>query len=244
MAHFEDHHRGSVVVFCVKQGFFGMEGIMSSLTTADLTAVIYSSGKVFDGLRTGRIDTENFLRSGSLDAVTSRSDLALLEDLRDAAQFVIDNTGRVVDADYVRQVNGRMTRSAAIHPGSLRTDDQQIGVDTRHGRHTPDAVTDEDLQRIVDRADAAGNAADRALDLFVSLARAQPFEDGNKRTAIFAANAVLIPEGRLLTVPFDEDDPGVAATFNDLLARAYLFGESDAVKDLLRRYGITGLRTQ
>ena len=52
------------------------------LTVTDLAGVVYSSGRVFDGLSTGRLDTENFLRTGSLDGVASRADLALLEDLR------------------------------------------------------------------------------------------------------------------------------------------------------------------
>ena len=37
------------------------------LTVTDLAGVVYSSGRVFDGLSTGRLDTENFLRTGSLE---------------------------------------------------------------------------------------------------------------------------------------------------------------------------------
>ena len=43
--------------------------MVQCLSTTDLVGVIYSSGKVFDGLGTGRVDTENFLRSGSTDGV-------------------------------------------------------------------------------------------------------------------------------------------------------------------------------
>ena len=35
---------------------------MASISIADLAGVVYSSGKAFDGLATGRLDTENFLR--------------------------------------------------------------------------------------------------------------------------------------------------------------------------------------
>ncbi len=121
---------------------------MAALTVADLAAVVYSSGKVFDGLSTGRLDTENFLRSGSLDGVASRADLALLEDLLDAAQFVIDHAGRTIDSDFVRAVNATITRSGALHPGQLRTRQQAIGV----GRHTPDALTEDRLQALLDQA--------------------------------------------------------------------------------------------
>lgn len=149
--------------------------IVNALTVVDLAAVVYSAGKVFDGLSVGRLDTENFLRFGSLDGMVSRADLALLEDLRDAAQFVVDDAGRTIDSEFVRAVNATITRSGALHPGQLRTPAQGIGVATPHGRHTPDALTDAELQTLIDRATASGDVQDNALDLFVTLAKAQPF---------------------------------------------------------------------
>ncbi|MEX7472737.1 Fic family protein [Mycobacterium adipatum] len=213
------------------------------LTVADLAGVVYSSGKVFDGLSTGRLDTENFLRSGSLEGVASRADLALLEDLRDAAQFVIDRAGHTIDSAFVRAVNATITRSGALHPGQLRTQAQAIGVGTPHGRHTPEAMTEDDLQALLDAATRSSDAQENAIDLFVDLAKAQAFEDGNKRTAVFVANSLLISSGAgvLLTIPVDDNDPSVARTFNDLLARAYIYGERDGVKAMLRSRGLTRL---
>lgn len=208
---------------------------------ADLAGVVYSSGKVFDGLSTGRLDTENFLRSGSLEGIVSRSDLALLQDLRDAAQFVIDHIGDHIDGAFVCGLNATISRSGALHPGRLRTSDQQIGVSTAYGRHEPPALTEAELDNLIERAIAGTDISDAALNLFVDLAKAQPFEDGNKRTAIFAANSLLLGAGApvLLTVPVDDNDPGVARGFNDTLARAYLYDDRQAVKDLLRRRGLT-----
>lgn len=213
---------------------------MSAINISDLAGAVYSAGKVFDGLVTSRRDTENFLRSGSLAGVSSRSDLALLEDLRDVAQFIIDHHDRPIDATYVRAVNAQITRSGALHPGQLRTEDQQIGVHTRHGRHTPPALTEDGLQQLIASL-TCEDVTEHALDLFVELAKAQPFEDGNKRTALFVANSLLIGGGRMLVVPVDENDPQLSDTFNDLLAKAYLRGEHDAVKDLLREHGLIDL---
>lgn len=213
---------------------------MSTISITDLAGAVYSSGKVFDGLATGRLDTENFLRSGSLAGVSSRSDLSLLEDLRDVAQFIIDHHHQPVDAAYVCAVNASITRSGALHPGQLRTDDQQIGVRTRYGRHTPPAMTEADLKHLIASLNC-DDAAEYALDLFVHLAKAQPFEDGNKRTALFVANSLLIGDGRMLVVPVDDNDPQLSDTFNDLLARAYLHDEHGPVKDLLRTHGLTDL---
>lgn len=62
-----------------------------ALSVIDASRVVYSAGKMFDGLGTGTVETETFLRSGALDGVTSRSDLALLEDLRDVSIYIIEN---------------------------------------------------------------------------------------------------------------------------------------------------------
>jgi prophage maintenance system killer protein len=217
------------------------------LTVADLAGVVYSAGTVFDGLSVSRVDTETFLRSGRFDEVPSRADLALLEDLRDAAQLIIDHAGRTIDATFVRAVNATITRSGALHPGRLRTQSQAIGVATPYGRHAPDGLTEVGLQALLDGA-ARGedDVREHALELFVDLAKAQPFEDGNKRTAVFVANSLLITSGAgvLLTIPVDDGDPSLAAMFHDRLARAYVYGEGDGVKKLLRDRGLTRFRPQ
>lgn len=58
---------------------------------------------------------------------------------------------------------------------------------------------------------------------------------------MFVANSLLIGSraGVLLTIPVDDDDPTLAAMFNDLLARAYIYGEHQGVKALLRSRGLT-----
>jgi len=213
----------------------------AALEVADLAGVVYSSGKVFDGLRTGRLDTENFLRSGSLKGITSKSDLALLEDLRDVAQFIITNRELPINSAFVRAVNERITRSGPLHPGQYRTADQQIGVNTQYGRHEPQAINDAALQRLIDRAMAKPTPREQALELFVQIAKAQPFEDGNKRTALFVANSGLIrePQPEMLVVPLDETSADKAEHFNELLARAYVLGDDSGVKDLLRSEGFT-----
>ncbi|MCZ4557865.1 hypothetical protein O4215_20075 [Rhodococcus maanshanensis] len=59
--------------------------------------------------------------------------------------------------------------------------------------------------------------------------------------ALFVANSPLIGGGTLLVVPVDEHDPQLADAFNDLLAKAYIRDEHDAVKDLLRDHGLIDL---
>lgn len=214
---------------------------MARIAITDLAAVVYSSGKVFDGLQTGRLDTEEFLRTGDTTRVNSMHDLALLRDLKQASALVISHVPGPVDADFIQQLNASMTRSASIDPGVLRRDDEKIGVGTIHGRHEPAAVTPAKLKSLVAKSTSSKDPERNAAALFLAIAKAQPFKDGNKRTGIFAANTLLLNEqtGTLLTVPFSESDPTVAQSFNEKLARAYIFNEDEPVLTALLEQGIT-----
>lgn len=218
-------------------------GSAAPLTALDLVGVVYSAGKVFDGLSTGRLATEAFVRAGDTTGIASRPDLELLQDLKAVAERVVERAGTVVDAAYVRELNGLISRSGPLRPGELRRADQHIGVETPLGRHEPPALSDQDLAELIEAATSDEDHVENALELFVSIAKAQPFEDGNKRTALFAANALLLGagSGRVLTVPMDEHDPSVAATFVMLLAQAYINNDHDGVKEMLRTHGLAEL---
>ena len=88
---------------------------MARLTVADLAGVVYSCGKVFDGLSTGRARHRELPAFGKVLTEFYRvADLALLEDLRDAAQFVIDHAeSSTIGAAYVRAVNAERSPAAA-----------------------------------------------------------------------------------------------------------------------------------
>lgn len=210
------------------------------MQVADLLDVIYTAGAVFDGLSTSRPATDAFLRTGDTTGVRGRGDLALLEDLHDAAETALDCAGSRLDAAALKRINAAMTRSAALNPGQLRTDAQGIGVRTPLGRFEPPEIGEAGLDALITQTLNAPNDAERAIELFLRLAKAQPFEDGNKRTAILAANAFLICSGSdvFLTVPFDDNDPATSSRFNELLARWYLRDELTGVKVMLLQNGL------
>lgn len=96
--------------------------VKAPITVDDLAGVIYSAGRGLENLSTGRLATES-LPTGSTAAITSRADLTLLEDLRDAARVVITavTNHTLVDAELVTIVNAATICSGALHPGRLRT---------------------------------------------------------------------------------------------------------------------------
>jgi prophage maintenance system killer protein len=206
----------------------------NDVTVTDLAGVVYSCGRAFDGLTTGRLDTGEFLRTGNTAGITSRADLALLKDLRDAAQFILTNDSAAIDAHFLCSLNRQISRS------ELRRSEQHIGVSTPLGRHTPPALDEETLEGLIQRAltTDADDVVENALTLFVDVARAQPFEDGNKRTALFAANSLLLRSNQLIVIPDD------TTTFNLHLAHAYLHHDDKGVKEMLRTEGIIPIGTE
>ena len=211
------------------------------LALSDLCDVIYTAGHVFDDLQCTREDTAEFLKTGSAGDIESNGDVALLQDLRDVAAFIIARPCAEINAEYVCAINSTITRSGPLHPGCLRLPGQHIGVSTIYGRHEPPALTATVLDELCQRHSLSRNTVEnRAISLFIDIARAQPFEDGNKRTALFAANSMLIASASpyLLTAPVDEADPAITRRFNDHLAQAYLSGEDSPVAADLREHGL------
>ncbi|MDO5374250.1 MAG: hypothetical protein Q4F10_12430, partial [Corynebacterium glutamicum] len=86
------------------------------LTLIDLCDVIYSAGHVFDDLQCTREDTAEFLKVGSVNAIRHNvighsGDVALLQDLRDVAAFIINQPCAELDAAYLCALNSAITRS-------------------------------------------------------------------------------------------------------------------------------------
>lgn len=72
----------------------------------------------------------------------------------------------------------------------------------------------------------------QALDLFLDICRMQYFTAGNQRTALFAANNLLLTQGAgLLMIPLNK-----MGSFQELLADFCLSGEDRVVKQWLSMY--------
>lgn len=83
--------------------------------------LIYSMGHTFDNLGSTYIATEEFLTTNNPTVLGSRNDLALLQDLQDAAQAMLHyDYSHGITRDFVRSLNASMTRTAALEPGKLR----------------------------------------------------------------------------------------------------------------------------
>ncbi|WP_240539393.1 Fic family protein [Bifidobacterium sp. SO1] len=192
-------------------------------TVKGLARLLYRMGRTFDGLNTSRLATEDFLRTGNPKVIGSRNDYDLLRDLRDASSYVLDTDWNTIrfDLDWFTGINARMTRTAAMQPGVLR-DAENVIVGTKYGTYTPPVPDPKRLTSYLNEAASTGEPPLTAASrLFARLAKAQPFGDGNKRSALLAANGLLIRAGEtgMLAVPVEDPD---RAMFNDLLGAWYL----------------------
>lgn len=203
----------------------------------DLAGLLYSMGRTFDGLQTDRLSTEEFLRTGNTAVLGSKSNAALLADLLDASSLVLstDWLVTIIDVDLLKHINGRMTRTAALKPGVFRTT-EPAWVNTTLGRwracdHPSENKIDEILRngsKIATNNDATIDAASTVL---CRIAKMQPFGDGNKRTALLLANAIMLKyrdDNQLLAVP--ADDEKAVLEFNEKLSEWYVNGDNGIIR--------------
>lgn len=119
-------------------------------------------------------------------------------------------------------------------PGHLRNayyneDDRiaiQVGSRASEAYFPPEHVTKNDLRGIVSSYQSSSQRESDAWRVFADLAKLQPFQDGNKRTALIAANAALgtFKHENYLVLPFNDLD---RAEFTLSLMR-YYFATSKA----------------
>lgn len=216
-----------------------LSGGKEPLSTKQLAELVYSMGSTFDGLQATFTATEEFLRTGSPRVINSRADYNLLLDLKQAAEFTFryDYANLPFDVELLKGINAQLTRTAAMESGVLRDVHTPVMVATPLGRYeppTPNCETVTRLIRNVTRGQTArsdGDDLDRAVRLFVGLSRMQPCSDGNKRTALFMANGLLVEDGTRLTliVPTADED---RSWFNRELAAYYLNDDQTIINHL------------
>ncbi|KFI63375.1 mucin-2 [Bifidobacterium cuniculi] len=133
-----------------------------------------------------------------------------------------------LDVQFVERINANLSRTAALEPGVLRTA-QNIMVRTALGSYVPPVPNRDELASVIADIQATDGTLTDASRLFAVLAKAQPFGDGNKRTALLAANQLLMIKGcnQVLVVPVDDPD---RTEFNTLLGEWYVNGNSDVIR--------------
>jgi hypothetical protein len=157
---------------------------VSGLTrNEELAKLIFSLGQ-YEGYSTSLMQTEKNLSSKPNEQKFEKpDDKYIFEDLVRAIDYA--TTQSKVTVDVIKGINASMNSGGhgqPEHPGVLRND-----VEIHVGDYIPKAtVTEAMLQKRID-----GIHSDTASDswkMYAELAKLQPFDNGNKRTALIAAN--------------------------------------------------------
>lgn len=204
------------------------------LTTKQITGLLYSMGHTFDNLASTYIATEEFLTTNDPHVIGSRGDLALLQDLQAASRCMLHyDYSHGLTLDFIRSLNASMTRTAALDPGALRKR-SNIMVHTMKGDYIPPIPDENTITTLLSDATRSPGSLIDAARLFAQLAKIQPFGDGNKRTALLAANGLLIMrhQPHVLTVPVTDPEK---QEFNTKLSAWYLDDDPQVI-DLLASY--------
>ena len=161
-------------------------------------------------------------------------DIQAILNMRDAWRFLIGSIDEDVTLEYVCKLNGFIARNEALEWGKLRAGSVAIsGTD-----YTPpvpqEAAVRAELAAIL-AADTS--ATEKALTAFCWGTRGQLFWDGNKRTAMLAANHIMIANGcGLILVPEKEIE-----TFQTVLLDYYNHDTLDNAKQFIYSICIKGI---
>lgn len=148
-----------------------------------------------------------------------KSDRALFNDALDGIKAAKKHG---FSADGIIAINKSFTHSETEDPpwpGHLRTekyhnpDDEIVIVTDPRGTSNnaywpPKTITARDLDKIVDTFNSSKKTTKDGWRVFAQIAKLQPFQDGNKRTALIAANSAMNTwqAKNYLTLPFNGID--------------------------------------
>jgi prophage maintenance system killer protein len=192
------------------------------MTACDLAALIWSCARI--EMPTVTLDDVN--RALRADAAGGH-DILIIRNVAAAWTFLLaDDADPAVDWAHISEYNRLLTAGLTREPGAMR----RFPVGMTGTGWTPAMPTLDDARAAIASATAPGDARERAIRLFLTVCRGQWFEDGNKRTAIMAANHVMVRSGAGLFMIPDGADPAFRAS----LVRYYESGDGDAIGRWLR----------
>jgi Fic family protein len=161
---------------------------------------IYKSAKL-EGLGVTYPDTEA-IYNGMVAPGVRVSDIVAVNNLKHAWQFLLDTLDAPTDYAYVCQLNRLVGGdNLIINAGYIRKLPVTIG-----GTSWRPTMPEEDtVKQSLLALQAIAEPTERAIMLMLTCMRGQYFLDGNKRTAMLAANKEMIAAGAgIITVAVDQ----------------------------------------
>jgi hypothetical protein len=151
-----------------------------------LAQLIYSVAQ-YEGYNTSVLQTQKNLATHKDEWIFStESDRYIFEDLLKAIQYA--STQKELTVEVVKGINAQMNSKMSGQPESPGELRQNVPIHV--GDYVPaETVTETMLQRQLEAV--TGNTIQAGWELYARLSKLQPFDDGNKRTALISANLLV-----------------------------------------------------
>ena len=161
-------------------------------------------------------------------------DIQAILNMRDAWRYLLETIEEPLALPYICMLNEYIARNEALEWGKLRSGAVCIsGTD-----YVPPIPSQESAERDLSAILTSNTTTtEKALNVFLWVARAQLFWDGNKRTGLTAANKILIAAGAGMLTIVDRH----MEKFNTLLVDYYNTGTGERLKQFLYENCIQGL---
>lgn len=161
-------------------------------------------------------------------------DIIAVNNLKRAWHFMFETVDRPTDLAYICELNRIVGDGGLVYdPGHLRNIPVSMGGTSWRPELPDEAVIKERLSDI----SRTESPTDRAITLMLYCMRAQMFTNGNKRTAMLAANHEMIMNGcGIISVPIEYQPE-----FRRLLTEFYETDNSDFLKRFVYDNCIDGL---
>jgi Fic family protein len=193
---------------------------------------IYKSAQL-EGLGVTYPDTEAIFNGVSAPGIKV-TDIIAVNNLKRAWEFLLDTLTPPLDYAYLCKINQIVGGDNLVYnAGYIRKSSVSIGGTS----WKPELPVEADIKNRLIELQAVENATERSIDIMLYIMRGQFFLDGNKRTAMLAANKEMIANGQgIISIPVE-----LIPQFTPLLVQYYETGEMDTVKTFIYDNCIDGM---
>lgn len=193
---------------------------------------IYKSAQL-EGLGVTYPDTDAIFNGMAVPGVKV-TDIIAVNNLKRAWQFLLDTLDPPLDYAYLCKLNQIVGGDNLVYnAGYIRTLPVSIGGTS----WKPEMPVEDDIKNRLLELQNIKNATERSIDIMLYCMRGQFFLDGNKRTAMLAANKEMIANGQgIISIPVE-----IIRQFTPLLVEFYETGQPDKIKEFIYKNCIDGL---
>ena len=177
--------------------------------------------------------TKTILEGINVSGVTL-DDITAVLNMRDAWKYMLDTFDSKLDLEYILRLNSFISRNESLEWGVLRKG--SVGISGSD--YKPPVPEKNEVERAINEILLSyKTSTEKAIDMFCLITYKQLFWDGNKRTALCAANKILLSSGNGMITIKDN----VMYEFNELLCRMYNTGNKEKLKTFIYEKAIFGL---